>query len=168
MKSRLLVALLVTAFAARAEPLTPVALTKIAFEQKNGAQLSRDLVFRDETGKALTLGDYFGRKPVLLVLGYYRCPMLCTVVLDGIIESLQDLRPSVGNQFEVINVSIDPRETPMIAAQQKRVSLKRYGRPGAAEGWHFLTGEAAAIATLANEVGFHYAYDSVAKQFAHP
>src|SRR5260221_1797956 len=164
----LLALLLLTLTSARSETLTPAALAKIAFEQKNGAQISRNLSFRDETGKAVTLGDYFGRKPVLLVLGYSGCPMLCTIVLNGMVESLQDLRPSIGDQFEVINLSIDPRETPMVAAQQKRIYLKRYGRRGAAEGWHFLTGEAAPISRLAEEVGFKYAYDSGAKQFAHP
>lgn len=152
----------------RAQSLSADQLNKIAFEQKLGAQVSGGLVFRDEAGREVKLAEFFGRKPVVLVLGYYECPMLCTLALNGLIECLADLKWNVGEQFEVVNVSIDPRETPKQAAAKKSVYLRRYGRPGAEAGWHFLTGGAAAIETLTEEVGFAYAYDTVAKQFAHP
>ena len=143
-------------------------LKKITFDQKLGAQVSMDLQFRDEDGKLVRLGDYFGKKPVILVLGYYGCPMLCTFVLNGMIGSLQDMKWEIGNQFEVVNVSIDPRETPALAAAKKKSYVKRYGKSEAARGWHFLTGEEYAIRKLTSEVGFGYAYDDQFKQFAHP
>jgi len=131
-------------------------------------QVSLDLLFRDETGKPVCLGDYLGEKPVVLVLGYYQCPMLCTLLMNGMVEALQDLKWSIGKEFEVINVSIDPGETPELAAAKKRTYLKRYGRAGAAAGWHYLTGDKAAIQPLAQQVGFQYAYDNVSRQYAHP
>src|SRR5437763_783835 len=130
---------------ASAQPLSDSALAQISFEQKLNSQLSLDLVFCDETGARVRLGDYFGRKPIILVPGYYECPMLCTLVINGMVQSLQDLKWSIGKDFEVINVSINPRETPALAAAKKRAYLKRYGRPGAAQGWHFLTGEESSI-----------------------
>lgn len=155
-------------FNTAAQSLTESNLTRITFEQKLNAQVSPDLSFRDEAGRRIKLGDYFGRKPVILVLGYYECPMLCTLTANGMIESLEDLKWNIGNQFDVINVSINPAETPALAAAKKQTYLKRYGRAGAATGWHFLTGEEPAIQTLADEVGFHYAYDPTIQQYAHP
>jgi protein SCO1/2 len=127
-----------------------------------------DLRCHDEQGKSVQLGDYFGTKPVILILGYYGCPMLCNLVLNGTIECLQHLKSDVGKEFDIINVSIDPRETPALAAAKKRTYLKRYGRPRAGDGWHFLTGDPAAIGKLTDEVGFHYAYDASIQQYAHP
>ena len=157
-------------FAAQSVPsqLSDDALVQIKFDQKPDNQVSPDLEFRDENGKSVRLGDYFGQRPVILVLGYYECPMLCSLVLNGAIEAMQDLKLDAGKDFEVVNVSIDPRETPALATAKKRIYIKRYGRPGAAEGWHFLTGDDAAIRKLADEVGFRYEYDSRAKEFAHP
>lgn len=152
----------------RAETVSEATLRTIRFDQKLGSQVSLDLPFRDETGATVKLGDYFGRKPVILVPGYYGCPMLCTLVLNGLIEALQDLRASVGDQFEVINFSIDPSETAALAAAKKHSYLRSYGRPGAAEGWRFLTGDTASIQKLTDEIGFRYAYDSTIKQYAHP
>ncbi len=151
-----------------ASSLSDDALLQIKFDQKLNNSISLDAQFRDENGNAVQLGNYFGKRPVILVLGYYECPMLCSLVLNGLIEAMQDLKLDAGKEFEVVNVSIDPRETPALASAKKRVYIKRYGRKGADVGWHFLTGDDAAIHTLANEVGFHFAYDPLAKQFAHP
>lgn len=143
-------------------------LRKIQLDQKLGAQVSLNAEFRDETGNTVRLGDYFTTKPVILVLGYYGCPMLCTFVLNGMIGSLQDMQWEIGNQFEVVNISIDPNETPTLAAAKKRTYLRRYGRPNASRGWHFLTGDESAIRRVADEVGFNYLYDPATKQYAHP
>jgi protein SCO1/2 len=148
--------------------LSDDALLQIKFDQKLNDAVSIDLPFRDESGNSVPLGNYFGRRPVILVLGYYECPMLCSLVLNGLIEAMQDLKLDAGKEFEVVNVSIDPRETPTLALAKKRIYLKRYGRHGAEAGWHFLTGDGAAIQALADEVGFRFAYDPRAKQFAHP
>ena len=163
----LLTCLLLTTSAA-GQSLTASNLNQVAFEQKLDSQVSTSLPFRDETGATVRLGDYLGRKPAILVLGYYECPMLCTLTLNGLTESLEDLKWTGGNQFEIIGVSIDPHETPALAAAKKATYLKRYGRAGAETGWHFLTGDNAAIETLAAQVGFHYAYDPAVKQYAHP
>jgi protein SCO1 len=163
---------LALASAAAAAPppssLSEETLARIRFEQHLDAQVSLDLQFRDETGQTIRLGDYFGRKPVILVLGYYECPMLCTLINNGLIECLQDLKLDIGNQFEVVHVSINPRETPALAAAKKRTFVRLYGRHGAEAGWHFLTGEEGPIRRLADEVGFQYAYDASLKQYAHP
>jgi len=148
--------------------LSDAELANIKFEQKLDSQVSLDLAFRDETGGNVRLGEYFGHKPVILVLGYYRCPMLCSLVLNGMVETLQDLRWTVGKEYEVVNVSINPSETPALAAAKKRTCLKRYGRAGASQGWHFLTGDEANIQRLADQVGFHFAYDNSTKEYAHP
>jgi protein SCO1/2 len=144
--------------------LSDQTLAQIKFDQKPGSRITMDLAFFDETGKSVHLGDYFGRKPVILVLGYYECPMLCTLVNNGLAEALQDLKLDAGNQFEVINISINPKETPSLAAAKKRACLKAYGRSGAAAGWHFLTGGEPAIRQIADQVGFRYAYDPVIRQ----
>jgi len=102
------------------------------------------------------------------MLGYYQCPMLCTLTLNGMVQGMEELKWTVGREFEVVNVSIDPNETPALALAKKQNYLKRYGRSGADAGWHFLTGDAAAIKELADTVGFHYAYDAESHQFAHP
>jgi protein SCO1/2 len=151
-----------------ANAVSPNELNKIRFDQHIGQQISPGLNFRDETGRIVRLGDYFNDKPTLLVLGYYRCPMLCTLINDGLIGSMQELRFDVGKAFNIINVSIDPKETPAAAAAKKKEYLKRYGRHGAARGWHFLTGDPGAIAQLANEAGFRFAYDPASNEFAHP
>src|SRR6266850_243333 len=159
------------AFAASSAPadrLTDSRLAEIKFDQKLNHTISLDLHFRNENGKDVRLGAYFSKKPVILVLGYYGCPMLCTLVLNGMVEGLQDIRWSIGKEYDVINVSIDPHEPPSLAAAKKHSYLKRYGRDSAETGWHFLTGDSDAIQRLADEVGFRYAYDSISKQYAHP
>lgn len=164
----LLGCIVVVASAAGAEGLSDQALGQIRFEQKLGTQVTPALSFRDEEGQPVQLSRYFGQKPVLLVLGYYQCPMLCTLVLNGMLESAADMKWSIGQDFQVVDVSINPQETPALAAAKRRAYLKRYGRPSAAQGWHFLTGDEPAIRQLADEVGFRYAYDAASKQYAHP
>lgn len=172
MKTRLALALIlfcvVIAVGVRAQSLTENQLSNISFDQHLGSQVSLDLRFRDEDGKTVTLRDYFGQKPVVLVLGYYQCPMLCTLTFNGMVEAMNDMKWSIGDQFNVVHVSIDAKETPELAGAKKQTYLKRYGRPGADAGWHFLTGDEPNIRKLADEVGFHYAYDPAVKQFAHP
>ncbi len=146
---------------------TPEILKHVGVEQKIGAVLPLDLSFTDEAGAPVTLGSYFGDKPVILSLVYYDCPMLCTEVLNGLNRSLAPLNYSIGQEFEVITVSFDPRETPTLASQKKAVYTQRYGRPGTAEGWHFLTGDAPAIDALTETVGFNYVYDEKEGQFVH-
>lgn len=163
-----LAALLVAALPARAEEQRPPLLREIGFDQHLGEAVPLDLAFRDEAGASVRLGDYFGRKPVVLSLNYYACPMLCTVTLNGLASALDIISMSAGKEFEVVTVSFDPSETPRLAAAKKKVYLERYKRPGAAEGWHFLTGDAAPIAALTKAVGFRYAWDADTKQFAHP
>jgi protein SCO1/2 len=156
------------AFTAGAQTLTESQLSDVRFDQKLGAQISRDLAFRDESGKTISLAEYFGKKPVVLVLGYYQCPMLCTLTFNGMVEGMNDMKWSIGDQFNVVHVSINPKETPELAAAKRQNYLKQYGRPSAAAGWHFLTGDEPQIRKLADEVGFHYAYDSSVQQYAHP
>jgi protein SCO1/2 len=148
--------------------LTPGDLSRVTFEQHPGQQISRDLIFRDENNRPLKLVDLFGKKPVILVLGYYRCPMLCTMINDGLINTLQNLRASVGHDFQVVDLSIDPNENAAAAAAKKTLYLRRYGRADAVDGWHCLVGDAKSISQLANEIGFHYVYDPETHEYAHP
>ncbi len=148
--------------------LTPGDLSRITLEQHPGQKLSHDLVFRDENGRPFRFGDQAEGQPTVLVPGYYRCPMLCPLINDGLIQALQDLRPSVGRDFQVVNFSIDPKDTPADAARKKAEYVRRYGRHGAAAGWHFLVGDQRSIAQLADELGYRYAYDRETKQYAHP
>jgi protein SCO1/2 len=139
----------------------------IGIEQRLNESVPLDLVFRDETGAQVRLGDYFGKKPVILSLVYLKCPMLCTLVLNGLVRSLRATSFDAGREFEVITVSFDPRETAETAATMKRVYMEEYRRPGAEQGWHFLTGDEASIARLTEAVGFRYKYDPESGQFAH-
>jgi cytochrome c oxidase subunit 2 len=160
--------LLLTLPARAQEPLSQQAVMRdIHIEQRLDAQVPLDLTFRDEAGRSVPLREYFDGKPVVLVLAYYDCPMLCTLVLNGLTSSLTDLRFNVGREFNVVTVSIDPREQPALAAAKKEVYVKRYGRAGASAGWHFLTGDEAEIKQLAQAVGFRYAYDPATGQYAH-
>jgi protein SCO1/2 len=145
----------------------PPELKNVGIEQRLNQQIPLGLVFRDEGGKTVTLRDYFGQKPVILNLVYYKCPMLCSEVLSGLVSSLKILKFDVGNQYNVLTVSFNPRETPDLAAASKAQYLKRYGRPGAAEGWHFLTGPEESISALTQAVGFQYQYDAQTDQYAH-
>lgn len=156
------------AISTNAQSLTENQLSQISFDQRLNSQVSLNLPFRDENGRVVGLGSYFGQKPVVLVLGYYQCPMLCTLTFNGMVEAMNDMRWSIGNQFNVVQVSIDPKETPELAAAKKQNYVRQYGRAGAGAGWHFLTGDEPNIRKLADEVGFHYAYDPSIKQYAHP
>lgn len=145
----------------------PAPLRQVGIEQKLNNQVPLDLVFTDEQGQEVRLGQYFGKKPVVLSLVYYDCPMLCTQVLNGLTGSLKALKFDVGREFEVVTVSFDPREKSDLAKQKKDAYLARYGRETAAGGWHFLTGSEASIAALTGAVGFNFAWDEETKQFAH-
>ena len=146
----------------------PRILQEVAIEQRLQAELPLDAVFRDETGRAVRLGDYFGEKPVILALVYYECPMLCNQVLNGLLSSLNTLTFTAGREFRVVAVSFDARETPALAAQKKESYMRRYGRGAeGAAGWHFLTGEQGAIDRLTEAVGFRYKFDARSNQFAH-
>jgi len=145
----------------------PPMLREVGIDQKLSAPLPLHLSFLDENGKAVQLQQYFGEKPVILCFVYYECPMLCTQVLNGLLESLKTLSFDAGNQFNVITVSFDPNETPKLAAEKKADYLKQYSRASAERGWHFLTGDTAAIRQLTSAAGFRYKYDPATKQFAH-
>lgn len=162
-----LLLLVVGVRATYADDALPSILHDVGIEQRLNAQVPLDLVFRDETGQAVQLGTYFSSKPVILSLAYYECPMLCTLVLNGLASALKVLSFDIGKQFNVVTVSFNPNETSALAAAKKQTYLNEYGRTGAANGWHFLTGDAAAIARLTEAVGFRYRYDPEHKQYAH-
>ena len=145
----------------------PELLKQVGIDQKLNQTIPLNLAFRDENGNTVELGQYFGRKPVILTLVYYNCPMLCTQVLNGVESGLKELPTDIGKQFDVVTISIDPTESHVLAKVKKEMYVGMYGRPGAAEGWHFLTGDEAQIKQLADAVGFRYAYDPDTKQFAH-
>jgi protein SCO1/2 len=145
----------------------PGILGKIAVDQRIGQQIPLDLPFVDEQGKNVRLGDYFGKRPVILALVYYECPMLCTQVLNGLVGALGVINFDVGKEFDVVAVSFNPKEGPGLASQKKAAYLERYARPQTADGWHFLTGTAESIQRLTESVGFRYAYDENIGQFAH-
>ncbi len=145
----------------------PGVLSQVRFDQRLGETLPLDVEFLDEAGKTVTLGEYFGKRPVLLAFVYYECPMLCTQVLNGIASVLTPLDERVGREFDVVAVSFDPRETPVLAAGKKAAYVDRYKRPGSESGWHFLTGSQESIAALTEAAGFHYAWDERTGQFAH-
>ncbi|MGA7990186.1 MAG: SCO family protein, partial [Thermoanaerobaculia bacterium] len=142
-------------------------LKDIGFDQRLGEAVPLDLPFRDEAGKTVHLRDYMGRRPVILSLVYFDCPMLCGMTTDGLVRSLRALRFSAGTDFEVLSVSFDPRETPEMASAKKGPVMRQYGRKGGAEGWHFLTGDKASVDALTSAVGFRYVWDAEQKQFAH-
>ena len=148
----------------------PKALNGVGIDQKLNEQLPLDLGFRDETGKDVKLGEYFGKKPVLLSLVYYQCPMLCNQVLNGMVTAFKVMAFKPGDEFEVVTVSFDPRETPEVAAAKKKTYidyLPEAKRSGAASGWHFLTGDEASIKRITDAVGFRYHFDEATNQFAH-
>src|SRR3990167_7270361 len=145
----------------------PGILSEIGIDQRLHAQVPLDLTFTDESGRQVRLGDYFGKRPVVLALVYYECPMLCTQVLNGLVSALGVLKFDVGREYEVVVVSINPKETPELAAQKKQAYLERYKRPQSSAGWHFLTGPDSSIKPLASSVGFRYMYDAEIDQYAH-
>jgi protein SCO1/2 len=145
----------------------PAALRDVGFDQRLDETVPLDLTFRDEAGQPVTLGSLMHGRPVILNLAYYRCPMLCTLVLNGLLSSMRALPFDAGRQFDVFTVSFDPEDTPATATAKKATYLGEYRRPGAEAGWHFLTGDAASIERLARAVGFRYHYDPDRKEFAH-
>lgn len=145
----------------------PGILSKIAIDQRIGHQVPPDIPFVDEHGQPVKIGDYFGKRPVVLALVYYECPMLCTQVLNGLVSALGVLNFEAGREFDVVAVSFNPKEGPGLASQKKANYVERYGRPQAAGGWHFLTGSQESITRLTDAVGFKYEYDPAIGQFAH-
>ena len=137
----------------------PSLLKEVGIDQKLNQSIPLDLEFRDEHGKPVRLAEYFGQKPVILSMVYYNCPMLCTQVLNGLESSLKLIPMDIGKQFNVVTVSIDPTERPVLAEAKQALYTGLYGRPDAAQGWHFLTGDEQQIRQLANALGFRYAYD---------
>ncbi len=146
----------------------PSILDQVGLDQRLNQQVPLNLAFNDESGRPVQLQQYFGSKPVLMMLVYYQCPMLCTQVLNGFTGAMNGIvRFNIGREFNVITVSIDPRDTPQDAAEAKQRYIKRYRRAGAEQGWHFLTGKKDQIDALAQAVGFRYAWDPQIKQYAH-
>lgn len=150
-----------------AQQLAPDPLRDVGIDQRLTAQVPGELFFRDETGREVRLAEYFDQKPIILVLVYYECPMLCTLVLNGLVRALRAMPLTAGRDFTVLTVSINPAETPALAAEKKAAYIEHYGRAEARQGWHFLTGEPSAIHRLAETVGFRYVYDPRTKQYAH-
>lgn len=146
----------------------PAVLSEVRFDQRLNEQLPLETRFKDEDGRDVTLGDYFGKRPVVLAFVYYECPMLCTQVLNGLTSSLTVLDETVGREFDVVAISFDARETPALANGKKKTHLDRYKRPESADGWHFLTGDEASIKAVTQAAGFSYVWDEKTQQFAHP
>ena len=152
-----------------AQPAGPIdsMLASVGIDQRLGEQVPLDLEFRDEAGETVRLADLMHGRPVVLSLVYYQCPMLCGEVLNGLLKSSQAVPFVIGKDYDVLTVSFDPRETPELAAHKKAAFVKRYRRPGAEQGWHFLVGDAVPIERLAASVGFRYRFDEASNQFAH-
>jgi protein SCO1/2 len=139
----------------------------VSISQNLNAQVPADLAFRDENGNPVRLGDFFGKKPIVLSLVYFDCPALCTEVLNGELHTLRAISLDLGKDFDAVTVSFEPKDTAALAKAKRDVYAGQYGRPGAAQNWHFLTGEAQSINALTQAVGFHYAYDPAIHQYAH-
>ena len=146
----------------------PPGLKNVGIQQSLNQPIPPDLMFQDDLGRSVRLGNYFGKRPMILNLVYYNCPMLCGEVLSGLEHSLRMMKLDVGKDFDVITVSFDPSETPEAAAKKKSEFLRRYNRAGAEEGWHFLVGKQDAVDALTKAAGFQYQYNEKTKQFAHP
>ncbi|TAM82833.1 MAG: SCO family protein [Acidobacteria bacterium] len=147
--------------------VVPPQLKDVGIDQRLNSQVPLDLVFHDETGKTVRLGDYFGNKPVIVSLIYFNCPQLCPMVENGLLESLREVRFDVGNQYNVLTVSFDPKDSSNQAYAKRATYLSMYNRKGAAAGWHFLTGDEPSIAALTKALGFRYNYDPQTQQYSH-
>ncbi len=145
----------------------PGALAEVRFDQNLGAELPLDARFVDETGNPVLLGDFFGKRPVVVLFVYFECPMLCTLVFNGLAKSLGVVDFNVGTEFDVVAISIDPEETPAMAAAAEERLLARYGRAETAPGWHFLTGTEGEIQRVADTAGFAFAFEEETGEFAH-
>jgi protein SCO1/2 len=163
----LLVTLLVTQFAHAHDENRPAPLRGVAFEQRLGEQAPMDLPFVDESGKVVRFGDYFGKRPVVLNFVYYSCEDFCPMLIAGLVRTLRAISPKLGDDFAVVTVSFDPRDTPALAATKKNETIERYGRAAARDGWHFLTGQAESIRRLTESTGFRYNYDDATARFGH-
>ncbi len=150
-----------------AQPGMPAAFQKIGIDQRLNAQMPLETMLQDENATPVRLGQYFGQKPVVLALVYYACPMLCNMTLNGLKDAMEKMPLDIGKDYEVVTVSFDARETAALARVKKANYVKEYARPGAAEGWHFLTGNAVSVRKVAESVGFHYAWDGMTNQFVH-
>ncbi len=145
----------------------PIIMQGVGIDQNLNAQIPLELTFKDETGQAVRLGQYFRDKPVVLALVYYECPGLCDLVLNGLSHAMEQISLNVGSDYEVVTVSFNPHDTWQLAGAKKANYIEKYQRTGAQKGWHFLTGQQDAITKLANTVGFHYNWDPISKQYAH-
>ena len=161
----LMLTLLAAGAAGRADE-RPAPLREVAFSQRLGERVPLDVPFRDEAGRTVTLRQYTG-KPVLLVPAYYTCPMLCTLVQNGVVSALRALPFDIGKEFAVVTFSFDPSDGPEAVARKKTTYLSEYRRPGAESGWHFLTGDASSVQALTDAIGFHATFDETHHQYAH-
>jgi protein SCO1/2 len=146
----------------------PAVVREVGIDQRIGDRLPLGTRFRDASGRDVALGDFFAERPVLVVPAYYECPMLCTLVLNGVLRALRALAFDPGRDFDVVVFSFDPDETSELAAAKRATSLAEYRRPGTEAGWHFLTGDAAAIGRLTDAIGYRYVYDEGSGEYAHP
>ena len=151
----------------RVEPPPPEVIKQVGIDQRLNSPVPLNLTFRDDRGREVALGDFFGNRPVILALVYYECPMLCNQVLNGLTQALRVMSLEAGRDFDVVAVSFDPREGAELAAAKKASYMKRYGRDGAESGWHFLTGSESSIEALAGAVGFRYRWEEASGQWAH-
>ncbi|MEE3233745.1 MAG: SCO family protein [Candidatus Latescibacterota bacterium] len=150
-----------------AAKLTKERIDKIDFEQRLGEKVSPELTFRDHNGIAVRLGDFLGDKPIILSLVYYECPLLCGQVLNSLLRSLNVLNFDIGTEYDVISVSIDPNESPDLAAEKKQAYIEKYRGENAEKGWNFWVGDQDQIDKIASSVGFKYEYDSETDQYVH-
>jgi protein SCO1 len=166
-------ALSIAALALLASPIfaqqsgPPPILREVSIAQRLNEPVPPEIIFRDENGQTVHLGDYLGTKPIVLSLVYFDCPALCTEVLNGELRTMKAITLNLGKDFDAITVSFEPKDTPELAKAKRDVYAGQYGRPGARENWHFLTGDQPSIDALTQAVGFHYAYDSASRQYAH-
>ena len=145
----------------------PEQLREVGIDQKLGSQIPLDAEFDGENGQKVRIGQLMGKRPTILALVYYECPMLCTMVLNGTLRSLRALKLNAGTDFDVVAISFDPEETPTLASKKKAEYVDRYKRPGGAAGWHFLTGDKVNIQKVADAAGFRFKRDTVKGQWAH-
>jgi len=145
----------------------PEVLQNVGLDQRLNNQVPLDISFRDEHGVNVTIGQLLQNKPAILTLVYYQCPMLCTEVLNSTLNGLKEIPLNIGKDFDVITVSIDPTEKPILAEAKQTMYVGLYGRPGAVRGWHFLTGDKPQIDQLSASVGYRFVYDKASSQFAH-
>ena len=168
MRSRIgVLAFVLASLAAAQQSAPPAVLRHVGIDQKLNQQVPLDLPFVDESGRRVEIGQYLGKRPVVLALVYYQCPMLCNLVLNGMVHSLEKISLTPGKDYEMVTVSFDSRETHQMAAAKKKNYVEKFDRPGVADGWHFLTGDDGPIRKLADSVGFRYTYDPLTNQFAH-